>query len=50
MKTEDKPEKIMAMMMRFRWSGGKLISMLVEDQSSRKSDATTRIGMDRTLL
>lgn len=50
MKTEDKPEKIMAMNMRFLCRGGKLLAMLVEDQSSTKSEAAMRMGIDKTLL
>lgn len=50
MKTEERPERIMAKMMRFRWSGGKLRVTFVEDQSSTKTEKTMRTGMERRLL
>lgn len=50
MNTEDKPEKIIAMNMRFLWRGGKFPAILAEDQSSTKSEAAMRMGIDKTLL
>lgn len=50
MKTDDRPEKIMARMMRFFCSGGKLISMFADDQFSSSRDDMSRMGMERTLL
>ena len=50
MKTEERPEKIMARMIFWRRSVGKFFSIFSEDQFSTKMEATSRIGMERTLL
>ena len=50
MKTVERPEMIMTIITVLRWVGGKFFSMLAEDQSSIRTDATSRIGMVRRLL
>lgn len=50
MKTEERPEKIMARMMELRCSAGKLRAKLELDQFSRKREQTRRMGMERRLL
>ena len=49
-KTEDKPEKIMAIMIVLRVSIGKFLMTLADDQSSTTIEATRRIGIVRRLL
>ena len=49
-KTEDKPEKIMAIMIVLRVSIGKFWMTLADDQSSTTIEATRRIGIVRRLL
>lgn len=50
MKTEERPEKIMARMRLLRRSSGKFAEMLVALQSSRKREQTRRTGIERRLL
>lgn len=50
MKTEERPDKIMAMINLLRVSGGKFRLMFSDDQSSVTTEPMTRIGMDRRLL
>lgn len=50
MKTEDRPEKIMAMTMLLRVSAGKFFMTLTEDQSSTTREQTKRTGMVSRLL
>jgi hypothetical protein len=50
MKTEERPEKIMAMMMEFLWAMGKLRARFALDQFSRKREQMRRMGMERRLL
>jgi len=49
-KTEDKPEKIMAMIKPLRCSDGKFLTMFSEDQFSKKIEQTRSMGIDRRLL
>jgi hypothetical protein len=49
-KTVLRPEKIMAMMMELRDAGGKFLAKFSDDQSSTRSEATSRMGMVRRLL
>lgn len=50
MKTDERPEATMAMMMLLRCSVGKLRARLAEDQFSRRMEQTRRMGMERRLL
>lgn len=50
MKTEERPEKTMAMMIELRSAAGKLRARFALDQFSRKSEQTRRTGMERRLL
>lgn len=50
MNTDERPEKIMAIMRLLRRSSGKFAEMLTDDQSSRKREQSRRIGMERRLL
>lgn len=50
MKTDERPENTIAAMIWLRRSIGKFFSMFSEDQFSTKIEATSRIGMERTLL
>lgn len=50
MKTEERPEKIMARIRLFLCAAGKFLERFSEDQSSMKREATRRIGMVRRLL
>ena len=50
MKTEDKPEKIMAIIRLFRCSAGKFLATFLDDQFSTNREAMTRIGIERRLL
>jgi len=50
MKTDDRPEKIMAAKMGLRCSAGKLRPRFAEDQSSTRREAMMRMGIVRRLL
>lgn len=50
MNTDERPEKIMAKTRLFRRSGGKLMLMFSEDQFSKNTEQTKRIGIESTLL
>lgn len=50
MKTDESPEKTMAKMRLLRFSSGKFLFKLSDDQFSRKIEQTSRMGIDRTLL
>ena len=50
MKTDDRPEKIMARTKLLRFWAGKFLLMFSEDQFSKKIEQTRRIGIDRRLL
>ena len=50
MKTDDRPEKTIAMTMLLRCAAGKFRSIFSEDQFSKKRDATRRMGIERRLL
>ncbi len=50
MKTEDRPEKIMAKMRLFRLSRGKFLLTFSDDQFSRKREQISKMGIDKTLL
>lgn len=50
MKTDDRPEKIIAKVRLLRRSAGKFELMFSDDQFSRKTEQTRRIGIERTLL
>lgn len=50
MKTVDRPERTIAKKMLLRLFGGKLRSILVEDQSSTQRVSTIRTGIDKRLL
>lgn len=50
MNTEERPEMTMAVIKGLRFSGGKFLAMLADDQSSINSEATRRIGMVSKLL
>jgi hypothetical protein len=49
-KTDDRPEKIMAAMIVLRVSMGKFLRTLADDQSSTAMEATNRMGMVSRLL
>lgn len=50
MKTEDRPEKIMARIRLLRLSTGKFLFTFSDDQFSRKREQSSKMGMDKTLL
>lgn len=50
MNTEDRPEKIMAMIRLFRCAAGKFLLTFSLDQFSTKREQTRRMGMQRRLL
>ena len=50
MKTDERPEKTMAMSMPLRWAGGKFRVMFSADQFSSRREQATRMGMERRLL
>jgi hypothetical protein len=50
MKTVERPDKTMAVMTELRFSGGKHLEMLADDQSSTMSEAASKIGMVSRLL
>lgn len=50
MKTEDRPENIMAMMRLLRCVAGKFLLTFSLDQFSIKREQTSRMGMQRRLL
>lgn len=50
MKTDDRPDRIMAKTIPFRSAGGKFRLTLDEDQSSTQAERVMRIGMERRLL
>ena len=50
MKTDDRPEKIMAKMILFRFSRGKFRFTFSDDQFSRKMEHISKMGIDKTLL
>lgn len=50
MKTEERPEITMAVIIELRCSIGKFLATLADDQSSMNREATSRIGIVRRLL
>ena len=50
MKTDDRPEKIMARIRLLRCAAGKFLLIFSEDQFSKKIEQIRRMGIDKRLL